>query len=500
MAARMHFRSLFVTVVLVAMVLAVGPRDRVARAGDPAQEGLWGTPFDWGSPPKIPVHMTVLPDGRVLSWDNPGESRNDTPARVWSGDAPPTFTDYLLTGTDIFCSGHALMANGRVFVAGGNIWAGFEEHIGSDHANTFDFSTNQWAPIVPNMDAGRWYPTVTTLADGNLLVTSGDIRTEEPNLIPEVWQVSQTEWSKLTYAERNLTLYPWIYQAPETGKVFYAGENRQSLFLKMVDPGKGCSNGPRSSMDRSKGSSAMYLVTYNVPDPVAKVMIVGGALPNQPPGVSNTAQVINLKAGTLSWQSTQPMNNGRQDHNTTILADGTVFVSGGVNGVGLPVLVPEIYFDDNAVWSPMATAPTKRGYHSTAVLLPDGRVLTGGGVGQDASSKTAEIYSLPYLFKGPRPNIGDVQAVVNYGQTFRVSTSDAAIITKVTWIRLSSVTHGFNQNQRLLNLNFVRGQGYLDITPPSSATDSPPGHYLLFLVKGVAPNFVPSIGKIVQIQ
>ena len=88
----------------------------------------------------------------------------------------------------------------------------------------------------------------------------------------------------------------------------------------------------------------------------------------------------------------------------------------------------------------MASAQTPRLFHSTAVLLPDGRILTMGGT----SYQQTEIYEPPYLFKGTRPVISSAPTSVSYGQTFFVQKTDAASISKLSSIRLSSVTHGFN--------------------------------------------------------
>jgi hypothetical protein len=132
-----------------------------------------------------------------------------------------------------------------------------------------------------------------------------------------------------------------------------------------------------------------------------------------------------------------------------------------------------------------------RGYHSTALLLPDGRVLSAGG---EQTGASAEIYSPPYLFKGARPTITSGPSSVRYGQVFSVATPDAANISQVTWIRLGSVTHSFNQNQRLNHLQFAQATG-ADITAPATNL-APPGHYMLFLVNS---NGVPSVAKIIQI-
>src|SRR4029077_8586348 len=113
-----------------------------------------------------------------------------------------------------------------------------------------------------------------------------------------------------------------------------------------------------------------------------------------------------------------------------------------------------------------------------AVLLPDGRVLSSGG----DNEPNAEVYSPPYLFKGPRPTINSAPAQVGYGQTFFVDTPDGADITQVNWIRIASVTHAFNQNQVINHLSYIQAQGGLNVVSPSRPNLCPPGHYMLFAV------------------
>jgi hypothetical protein len=120
-------------------------------------------------------------------------------------------------------------------------------------------------------------------------------------------------------------------------------------------------------------------------------------------------------------------------------------------------------------------------------------VLTTGGDNQ----LNAEIYSPPYLFKGARPAISSAPSSVVYGQTFFVQTPNAASITKVSWIRLPSVTHAFDQNQRINRLSFSQATGGLNVTAPASANLCPAGHYMLFILDG---NGVPSVARIIQIN
>ena len=148
----------------------------------------------------------------------------------------------------------------------------------------------------------------------------------------------------------------------------------------------------------------------------------------------------------------------------------------------------------------MASMTLFRGYHSTAVLLPDGRVLSAGGQpgpGASIGNASAEIYSPPYLFHGSRPTITSAPTSVGYGQSFFVGTPDATSISKVTLIALSSVTHGFNMGQRIGRPLFSQATGGVNVTAPSDPNKAPPGYYMLFILKS---NGVPSVAKIVQIN
>jgi hypothetical protein len=192
------------------------------------------------------------------------------------------------------------------------------------------------------------------------------------------------------------------------------------------------------------------------------------------------------------------MSIARRQLNLTVLADGKLLASGGSGGFGFdnqnfPVYPSEMWNPATGNWTTMDSISVYRGYHSTALLLPDGRVLSAGG---EQTGASAEIYSPPYLFKGARPTITSGPASVKYGQVFLVATPDAANISQVTWIRLGSVTHSYNQNQRLNHLQFAQATGGLNVTAPANANLAPPGHYMLFLVNS---NGVPSVASIIQI-
>ena len=142
---------------------------------------------------------------------------------------------------------------------------------------------------------------------------------------------------------------------------------------------------------------------------------------------------------------------------------------------------------------------TPRFYHSTAMLLPDGRVLSAGsGADSGAPDQTnAEMYSPPYLFKGPRPTVSSSpSAPIPYGSSFFLGTPDAASIASVSLIRTGAPTHSFDENTRRMSLAFTQTAGGLNITAPANANLAPPGDYMLFIVNSSG---VPSIAPFVRL-
>jgi hypothetical protein len=204
------------------------------------------------------------------------------------------------------------------------------------------------------------------------------------------------------------------------------------------------------------------------------------------------------------------MRFARRHLNATILPDGQVLVTGGTSGGGFnnlsgAVRAAEIWHPQTGRWTQLAANSVERVYHSVSLLLPNGTVLHGAsgdagapGGGVFPARRSHEIFRPPYLFKGVRPTITSLsKTAVGYGETFTVNTPFAAQITGVRWIRLGSVTHAFDANQRANTLTFSRGAGLVRVTAPASARRAPPGHYLLFLLNR---NGVPSLGRVVRVR
>ena len=440
-----------------------------------ASVGEWSAPFDW---PVVAVHLHLLPDGRVLSWGLNGDPR------VWN-PATGAFTA-LPVSTNVFCGGHTFLSDGRLLVAGG--------HISEDHGiaatTLFDFSTDAWTSAAP-MAQGRWYPTTTELSDGRVLILGGADENGAQVSVPEIGD--GTAWTPLPSADRVLPYYPRAFLAP-SGKVFYAGEARQSYYL---DPSSGTWSDAGQSLygDREYGSAIMY--------GPGKVLIVGGSsVASGPP--TSSAEVIDLTEAAPTWQFTGSMAYARRQLNVTSLPDGRVVVTGGTSSAGFTdpaggVHAAEAWDPLTGVWSTWASNAVTRVYHSTTILLPDGRLLhAGSGDGGNVPSElNAELFSPPYLFRGSRPAITSAPDVVGYGERFEVATSDAGTIVQASLVRPSSVTHSFDQNQRFVPLDFDRTPGGITISAPAASNLAPPGPYMLFLLNG---DGVPSIARMMRVR
>ena len=486
-------------------------------AEDPAERGQWGPVFPLSN---VAVHAHVLPTGRVLMWgrrDNPDDSLDepDTTPFIWNpadGSVKMTARPVRTNGdpVNIFCSGHTFLEDGRLLVVGGHR----RDSDGIDQAALYDAVADTWTPSAPMRapngdEVRRWYPTVTALPNGDVLVFAGSFidaqgRTVNVDLI-QIW--SNGTWKTIPQANGmplnfiGPPLYPRLHVAAD-GRVLMSGPLVRTLLLKTTTPG---------SLDfvanRNLGISDYCPAVMFERN---RVLFIGGGAPTA------RVELLDLSATNPGWAFTGSMHFARRQHNATLLPDGSVLVVGGTRGggfnnlnAGQPVHTAERWDPATGTWKELCAELVDRCYHSTALLLPDGRVLSAGGGeyrpndGDDGgnppedSHRNAQLFSPPYLFKGPRPAITSAPTSVNYAEAFDVGTDQVNRIRKVTWIRLPSVTHSFDENQRLNVLAFQAGSGGVRVTAPSSRNECPPGHYMLFLVNDAG---VPSVAKILQIQ
>jgi hypothetical protein len=207
--------------------------------------------------------------------------------------------------------------------------------------------------------------------------------------------------------------------------------------------------------------------------------------------------------------------------NATLLPDRTVFVSGGAsqheaNQLGIAEQPgqarrqAEIYDPATDSWRVVASATVARMYHSVALLLPDGRVVTAGNnpsKGQhvawnkdpDHEELRLEIYSPPYLFRGSRPVIAAAPPEWRYGQTVQVQSPQAQSIKWASLIKSGVTTHSFDTGQRLVDvpIDATRGADSLSVHVPNNPNIAPPGWYMLFLTDQTG---VPSVATWIHLQ
>ena len=472
-------------------------------ATDPGQGGQWSPVLNT---PVVPVFQTVLPNGKVLMWDSVGDQPAEsypnhtfTRATVWD---PRTNTSKQVnvTGYNIFCAGYVQLADGRVLVAGGNKSQALD---GIVQTHIFDWRTETWTRG-PNMNAGRWYPSVAALANGEALIVGGGPATAE------VYQ-SDTRLRRLTgFTSFDDRSYPFLVPRPD-GQVELVGPYNRMDTMSTAGIGALTATRNRDGISRTYGSFAIY--------DIGKVIVVGGGSVTEDGRTSvptKTAAVVDVNGSGTTVRSTNSMSVGRRQANLTVLADGSVLATGGqsssVNGlVDLqnPVFAAERWDPATETWTVLASASRVRQYHSTATLLPDGRVMTGGGGICDTCAtngyleKNIEYFSPPYLFTkdgtgspAPRPVIGSAPATTGYAQTFAVSTEQAGSIEKVGLVRLGAPTHSEDQGQRYVPLTFKTSGSTLTVTAPATTNIAPPGYYMLFVTNTAG---VPSVATIVKL-
>ena len=292
--------------------------------------------------------------------------------------------------------------------------------------------------------------------------------------------------------------------APD-GRAFYSGPDQTMRSLDTDRHRRMADLRPaRRASTASYGSHALF--------DIGKILVAGGG-PS-----TNDARVIDINGATPQVSATAPMAYGRRQHNLTVLADGSVLATGGnSSGAWLVDLNNGVYPAERwdpatGQWRTLAAMQVTRQYHSTALLLPDGRVLSSGGgicgtcdtVGYLA--KNAEIFTPPYLFKhdgsgelAPRPSIdaapadGDLRrarSTIAHGRR-RVDPQGRPV-------RLGAVTHSVNMEQRYVPLDLHRRRASAHARPRRpTPTSRRPAIYMLFIVDA---NGVPSVARMVHVQ
>ncbi len=397
------------------------------------------------------------------------------------------------------------IANDRLIVSGGDLGGTATAQTWSISLTKLALNPVAWSSTLPS------YPT--DAVTGHTMILGSAIWARKQ----ERFDPATGNWTDLGSIKRQ-DWYPFHFVSPRTDSlmVFMAGPDTSSAYLNLSKTPPQWRPFPYNPTPGFRGGSA---VMYR-PGEVMKC----GSRDTDAQGsrAVKTTMKINLMAipPPASWSATDPADTmiARVNHNLTILPNGKVFVNGGTTFVGNaanagPIFTPQIWDAATGKWSAssgtnaLAGDNTIRGYHSNAILLPDGRVLTAGGFSQlndqaGIDSKIATIFCPPYLFNAngtlrTRPTAELIPGGLRHGEQFYICGPSGAI-SKVVLIRPAASTHAFNQDQRYVPLTFQYccNNEALLVTGPSSPNVAPPGDYLLFLVKG---DDTPSVASWIRI-
>jgi hypothetical protein len=465
--------------------------------------GAWGSPFTW---PLVAIHTVLLPDGRVMSF---GSSLNGQqvgaalyfslwdPARGVGAESHTVLPNS--TRTDIFCAAQTVLpATGEVGIFGGDAIVDGKRYNGNERLTLFRPDSNSITSSNP-MFFKRWYATALTMPDGAVLVMGGRQTRQKSSgaLTPEVRQLDGA-WRLLTGATSNAafgqgTRSNWWYPRGflgAGGTVFVLGHDGP---IFEVDP---------TGLGSIRQLAARLPVGHaNLP---SLLFAPHKALSLR---MSRQAVIVNLEEAEPSWTRTASVPTMRYHSSGTVLADGTVLVTGGttsgntLEGARYEAL---IWSPASGTWRTAARAQKARLYHSSALLLPDATVLVaGGGAYGPVTNLNAEIYYPPYLFKAdgsgelaPRPTIVSAPQTVGGEGVVPVEVGADDVIARVVAVRLGSSTHSFNADQRHLELTFAQDGTRLEVAVPADRRVALPGYYLLFVFDAAG---VPSLGHTILV-
>ncbi|MFK8017293.1 MAG: PA14 domain-containing protein, partial [Gammaproteobacteria bacterium] len=465
-----------------------------------ARMGQWSPVIPW---PHIAISAANLPDGRVLTWSSTETNafpanREFTHAAVFD----PVTQTFVTTDNnfhDMFCAGVATLEDGRIFASGGN--------PDDRRTSTFDPTGLSWSPL-PEMFDLRWYATSVTLPNNQVFATFG----KSAGNRSETFDPEQYLWERTPNASMQILLdehnafgnLEWFGQlaVQPNGRVFHGGPTPT---LHSFDPMNGSPNQTFGQPTGSRARKWANIVTYDV----GKSLLVGGAdLGQAPRTLASNVFLVDLSGATPQITQGPAMTYPRALSNTVTLPNGEVLVIGG-NDTGDnfsdtgAVMPAEIYDPIANAWRVVDSISIPRTYHSTALLMKDGRVLSAGGgaCGNCAVNHLdGQIFSPPYLFNedgttAMRPTLSDVPSASGAGNQITVTASVQT--QRFTMVRLSATTHHVNTDQRFLPVaSSDNGDGTFTLTFNANPNVIIAGNYWLYAVDA---NGTPSVGETIRI-
>ncbi|MEB8702873.1 tetratricopeptide repeat protein [Bacillus cereus] len=482
----------------------------------------------------VAIHAALVPtengDGEILLFG--GDNHDHAAALAKQFDHSARFNcrhpDQALIPVrspdfDVFCCGHSFLADGRLMVAGGtekfvqdaggiHVGVHFEGHRHSAAYDPISCTFSNLADMGPEpghseKGGGRWYPTLCTLETGEVYVFQGHPLGSDGrhgNNTPERYRSETNSWvilPEIGNVDADPILYSRLHLVND-GRVFVTsrinGYNNNILINPATSAVQEVS--PLPDVDYHGYASPSVMLPLVPEDEYrARFLLCGG----------RTSQFLDLEKAGAGWQNVPrdgAITSSRFNSNATLLPTGDILLTGGTLPNTKPndqtgVMRPEIYrtpldratltySNEVGQWKTIYDEATVlRNYHSSALLMPDGRVWTAGGNAAQqpgkpptVTQKQIEIFDPPYP-DGARPTITSGQSMIEYGEDFIIRSPQADIIGSIVLMRCGSSTHAFDSDQRAVYLRFrTEGGDQLIATAPPNGKIAPPGSYMVFIV------------------
>jgi galactose oxidase len=489
----------------------------------PAQMGKWS---DLIRLPLIPVAAYVVPKfpqaDRLMFFSSWGtDAFGGASGMTQFGDlnfATGKVSAQTVANThhDMFCPAISQLEDGRILVQGGS---------DAEAVSIYDPATNTFTRAA-DMKVARGYQTSTILSNGKVFTIGGAYSGPREAKNGEIYDPKTQAWTYLPGADAKPILtndregiwrednHAWLF-GWKKGSVFQAGPGRDQHWFGTEGRGSITKAATRDTQDAMCGIFVMY-------DAVAgKILSAAGAQDYTNRAATAHAHITTIgepyKPSTV--ERIPDLAFPRGFSNAVVLPDGTVLVTGGqrkslvfTNTDG--ILIPELFNPKTKTWTQLAPHAVPRNYHSISILLPDSRVFIGGGglcyvakiKGSTAKcDKTVdhldgEYFEPPFLFNADgtyaaRPVVsGLTQKPVKVGSTLTFTASEFG---SASLVRMGSVTHSVNSDQRRVPLNNVTRSGNkVSAQLPADSGILLPGFYYLFVMSAKG---TPSMGMTVHV-
>ncbi|KAK0130137.1 hypothetical protein ONS96_000664 [Cadophora gregata f. sp. sojae] len=424
------------------------------------------------------------------------------------------------TNHEMFCPGISTLQDGRVVISGGT---------DANRTTIYDPKTNNFT-AGPNLQVARGYQSSATLSDGRIFTLGGSWDGPVGIRDGEVYDSVANTWTLLPDAivQPSLTQdevedkrdnHQWFFSW-RNESVFQAGPSKQMNWYWGSGSGRVQPVGTRDTEDAMCGIFAMY-------DALRGKILTAAGTPSYDRSTPNKKAFLMTidEPGTPPTVERLPdLAQGRAFSNAVILPDGTVLVTGGQTYSKSftderSVFVPELFDPVTKTFRELAAMKIPRNYHSTAILLPDGRVFSAGGglcrpdgkcAKQGSDHPDAEIFSPPCLFnedgsEAKRPEIATLSTNVDFngyfvrpGGSLMLTLTDDQPGVEFSFVRVGTNTHSVNTDQRRVPLEDIRKVGSVyTLALPADTGILIPGDWFLFVISAEG---TPSISRTVTVM